>query len=305
MRLNRGVLLAAAACIALSGCGDKDKQPKGQVVATVDGQEITATDLRNELSGFNAPDAKIRLQAERRALDTIIVRRVLAAAAEKAGVAKTPEFAQQEKRLNETLLVETWQASIVKSIPVPSVEEVERFIASRPDLYAQRKIFEVDQVRFAIPSGASWAEALRPLKTLEDVTALLAERNVKFRQDRSQIDVLSVDPQVVAQIVALPPGEVFVVPNNDMVVANRIQSTRVEPVSNEIATRHATAYLKSQRTQETIQRQFGALLAAAKKDVVYSKTYQPPAPPKPAAKAAAAAPAAAATAAPAAQPKTQ
>ncbi len=301
MRFNGSLVLAVAACIALSGCGKKDEQPKGQVVATVDGEEITLTDLRNELNGFNAPDAKVRLQAERQALDAIIVRRILAKAADDADVAKTPEYAQQEKRLKETLLVQTWQAGIVKAVPAPSAEEVEQFVASRPDLYAQRRIFEVDQVRFAPPADPRWAEALRPLKTLEEVTALLSGRKIEFRQDRARIDALSVDPRVVAQIVALPPGEVFVVPNSNVLIANRIRATQIEPVPGDIATRHATAYLKSRRTQETVQRQFGSLLAAAKKDVVYSKTYQPLAPPK----AAAALVPKAATPATAAQPAAQ
>ena len=44
---------ALLACIALSGCGmiGGDKAPKGQVVATVNGEEITVTELNRELAG--------------------------------------------------------------------------------------------------------------------------------------------------------------------------------------------------------------------------------------------------------------
>src|ERR1043165_7211982 len=99
MRFGRGLLVAASACVALASCGDKE--PTGQVVATLKGKEVTAAELRNEMNGYQAPNPQIRKQAEQQALDQILTRKALAAAAEKAGVGKTPEFALQEKRLRE------------------------------------------------------------------------------------------------------------------------------------------------------------------------------------------------------------
>ncbi len=289
---TRVLLLAAVASVALAGCGKK--APSGQVVATVAGKEVTSVELNNELNGFHAPNAQIRKAAEQQALNQIIVRKVLAQAAEKAGVGKTPAFAQQEKRVHETLLIQTWQAQIAKAVPAASKEEVEKFIAEHPDMYAQRKIFEVDQVRFPQPTDPEVLKAFQPLKTLDEVTALLTANKVPFRAGRSEIDALSVDPAIVAQIVKLPPGEVFMVPANNLLVANRIASTRVEPLEGAIATQHATEFIKTRRTQEAVQKQLGGVLGGAKKDIVYSKAYQPPEPPKPAkaaAPAAAAAPA--------------
>jgi EpsD family peptidyl-prolyl cis-trans isomerase len=275
---TRGLLLAASACLILAGCGQKP--PSGQVVATVKGKEVTSIELNNELNGFQAPNAQIRKAAEMQALNGILVRKVLAQAAEKAGIGKTPGFAQQEQRLHETLLIQDWQAQITKAVPPPSHEEVEKFVAEHPDMYAARKIFEVDQLRFPRSNDPNVIKGLQPLKTLEAVEALMTANKIPFRTGRNEIDALTVDPNVVAQIVKLPPGEVFIVPSGNVLVANRIVNTRVEPVVGDAATQHATAFLKAQRTQEAIRRQFGAVLARGKKDIVYSKAYQPPAPPK-------------------------
>lgn len=302
MNSTRGLLLAASACLALSGCGPKP--PSGQVVATVKGKEVTSVELNNEMNGFQAPNAQIRKAAEIQALNQILVRKVLAQAAEKAGIAKTPAFAQQEQRLHETLLIQDWQAQLTKAVPPPSHEEVEKFVADHPDMYAQRKIFEVDQLRFPRPNNPEVIKGLQPLKTLEAVAALMTANKVPFRTGRSEVDALALDPSVVDQIVKLPPGEVFIVPANNLLVANHIVSTRVEPIVGEAATQHATAFLKNLRTQEAVRKQFGTVLAAGKKDIVYSKAYQPPPEAKaaaaPAAGARPAAPAATAPAAPAA-----
>ena len=286
-------LTAAAACLSLAACGDK-KAPSGQVVARIEKDEITAIDLRNELGNFAAPNPQVRKAAEQQALDAILTRRVLAAAAEKAGVGKTPEFAQQEQRMKETLLVQSWQNQIAKSVPAPSKEESDRFIAEHPDLYAQHKVFDLEQLQFARPNNPEVIKAFAPLKTLEQVQALLAANNVRSRAENVTVDSLSIDPRIAAQIVALPPGEVFIVPNQNILTANRVREMRVVPLPADIPMKHASAYLKSQHTREAVQRQLGATIEAAKSKITYSKAYQPAAP-KPAAKVAPpAAPAAAA-----------
>lgn len=289
MRITTGYVAAVAACLALSACGQK--QPSGQVVATVKGKEITATDLKNEMGGFNTPDPKIRKAAEQQALNAIISRKVLAQAAEKAGITKTPGFAQQLDRMKETLTVQSWEAQIAKGIPTPSREEATRFVAEHPEMYGARKLLEVDQVRFPRPTDAATIRDLAPLKSLEDVAAYLKSHNIAFRTAQDEIDPLNVDPRLIEQLSKLPPGEVFIVPAGNALIANHIRETRDAPVTAEDAIRHATQFLKAQHTREALQRQFEGVLAAAKKDVKYAKAYEPPPPPK-ASAAPAAAPAA-------------
>lgn len=295
MRSLRGPSLAILTCFLVVACGDKE--PTGQVVATFDGDEITATELKNELGNFQAPNPQIRKQAEQQALENILSRKALAQAAEKAGVAKTPEFSQQEAVLRETLLVRAWQAQIAKMTPDPSKVEADKFIADHPDMYSARKIWVVDQLIFPRVNDPSMAEALRPLNTLDEVAAMLAGRKIGSRRAEGELDPLSMDPRFTEQIVKLPPNEVFVVPNGNAVVANQIRETRSEPFVGDQAVRHATALLKNQRTSEALQRQFGSIVAASKKDIKYAKAYEPKPPTKtgasvpPAAKAATSAPA--------------
>jgi EpsD family peptidyl-prolyl cis-trans isomerase len=273
MRSLCGRSVVLSVCMLLAACGDKT--PKGQVVATFDGKEITATDLRNELGNFHAPTPEVRKQAEQQALNTILVRKALAKAADKAGVGKTPEFTQQETVLHEDLLVRSWQSQIAKLTPQPSRIEADKFISDHPDMYANRKIWSVDQISFPASNDPSLEAAMRPLNTLDEIAALLASRGIPFHRGENQIDALSAGPDAVAQIIKLPPNEPFVVRSGSAFVANSIRETRVAPVTGDQAVRHATALLKTQRTNEAVKRQFGAILAQAKDKVKYSKEYEP------------------------------
>src|SRR3954471_12848854 len=87
---HRGWLLAAIGAAALvAGCHSK---PTGQVVATVDGDEITLTELNAELATMQVPANADKKQVQNAALERIIERKLLAGAARQDGIDQNPEF---------------------------------------------------------------------------------------------------------------------------------------------------------------------------------------------------------------------
>jgi peptidyl-prolyl cis-trans isomerase C len=288
MKSKFAVALTAVACLSLAACGNGG-QPKGQVVAKVGKEEVTILDLQSALTGFKAPNATVQKAAEQQALAAIVQRKILAQAAAKQKLDKTPEFARQRQQLTETLLVRDMQERLVKSVPPPTTEEAQQFIGQHPDLYSARKIVAVDVLRFAGPVDPALAKALQPLHSLDEVRAALTERKVPFANASTQIDALAVEPKFIEQLLKVKSDDVFVAPQpNNQVIVGHITASRIEPVVNETAVRHATEYLRRARVQEAMQRQFGGLVAQGLKTVTYAKGYEPPKPPaKPAAPAAA------------------
>lgn len=274
-------IVTPLACAALAACGGggEAKKPSGQVVATVDGEEITSLELRSELEGVSFPDAKARKAAEQRALQMIIARKVFAKAATDQKLDKTPEFALQEERAQEGLRAQALQQSIIKGVPDPTREEAESFVASNRDLFAERKIFTVDQMRIARPTDPKVMADFQPLKTFEEVEAMLNAKNIRYQRGVDQIDARGTNPKMVQAIANLPPGEVFVLPMGQVVLINRVRETRVEPFTGEPATKYALELLKNQRRQETVGRQLGGLLKTAQPKISYNKAYEPPKPP--------------------------
>jgi EpsD family peptidyl-prolyl cis-trans isomerase len=290
MKSHFAVALAAVACVGLASCGDS--QPKGQVVAKVGKDEVTVLDLQAALGGFKAPDAKTRKAAEQQALGAIVQRKILAQAAHKQKIDKTPEYARLQEQMNETLLVRSWQEQVVKAVPAPSAEDAQQFVDQHPDLYSARKRFSVDALRFNLPNDPTLSKALQPLHSLEEVRALLTERKIPFANGQTEIDALAVDPRFVEQLMKIKSDDVFAVPQNGVVLVGHIVGMREDPVPNSVALRHATAYLRQMRVQEAVGRRFGGVVAAGMKDVKFAKGYEPPKPAAPAAAKAPAAPAA-------------
>jgi EpsD family peptidyl-prolyl cis-trans isomerase len=276
-------MAAVAALLALGACRlpwqkpDVASQaaPKGQVVAVVKNDEVTLTDLRAELAGQSAATPQDQKVLEQSALEQIIGRKLLASAAHDQNLDKTPDYAVQKQRADETVLAMMLQRRIAGQVPPPTRDEAERFVNEHPDMFAQRKLFLVDQIRMKRPPDAQKLKELEPLKTMDEVEAWLVKQKVDFEHTIDAIDTLGSDPKLIDFIEKLPAQEVFVVPRGDVLLVNRIREVAVIPLTGERAISYALDALRNQRTLEAVAREENAILARSAKTIRYNDAYKP------------------------------
>jgi EpsD family peptidyl-prolyl cis-trans isomerase len=303
------VAVAVSAGLMVSGCDQIKKlagggKAKGQVVATVDGEEITNLELRAELGNFGSRDPNVMKAAQQQALQRIILRRLLAQKARDEKLDKSTDFTLQMQRGEETLLAQLYQRKLAAKLAQPSRTEAEAFVSSHPDMFANRRVLFVEQV-IAAPNKLT-PERLAPLKTLGEVKALLDSEGVQYQENAAVLDTLSADPRLVAGINRLPPGEIFVIPQGGALLFNQVASSRPAPLSGTVANAYAMNALRGQKAQESVSKQISDLRKAAESKITYNPAFKPPPPKKaaPAGKAPAAPAAAPAAAPPAAAPAT-
>jgi EpsD family peptidyl-prolyl cis-trans isomerase len=279
--MNRwvGVALAIAGVSVLSGCDQGAKTPTGQVVATVGNQEITMRDLRSELGNVNPPDPKAMKAAEGNALRSIIGRDVLADEARKEKLDRTPDFAIAKQRAIDGLLAQSLEQHIAAQVPPATKDDAQSFIDAQPDIFAQRKIFILDQLQMPRPTDPTLVKALEPLKTFDQIQALLTDKKIPFKRVETAFDAVGADPRLVAALIKLPPGELFVLPTAQILTVNQIKDTKIVPFTGDKAVAFAQQYITRQRTQEAVQRRVQQLFSQAQKTIKYSNDFQPAATP--------------------------
>lgn len=301
MKLNWTHGAALLACIALSGCGmfgGGSKAPEGQVVATVNGEEITITELNRELGGASPANPEERKAAEQTALQNLITRKLMAQAAKEQELDKTPAFAQQELQAKEAMLVGALQRKIASTVVNPTRADAEKFIAEHPQMFANRRVMVVDQIVVGNFNQALMKE-FEPLNTLEQIEAILVRENIDYQRTTTILDTLNSPEFLTETLTKLPPGEVFIFPRGSAVFINQIRDTRVMPFVGDRAVNYAMAGLRSLRSQETLYKQIEAMRKGAEDKITYNEKYKP-AKPKPGAAPAAKAPAPSTAPAPAA-----
>ncbi len=271
------VTAVAAAALAVSGCGGKDgKLDKGQVVASVDGDEITIFELNAEVQAAQTPAGTDRKLAEQLALQRIIERKILAKVAREQKLDKTPAFLIQQRRADELILTTMLRDKIAGGVAQPTEAEITQYQVAHPDRFAQRKIYSIEQIVFPPPSSADKFKQFAPLKTLDQLAAKLTADGTQFRRAPTQLDTAALPPEIAGKIAALPAAEMFILPTQQGLTANVITATTVQPLPADQAHELALNALRNERFSKAADAQLNERLKKARATVKYQPGYQAP-----------------------------
>ena len=268
---------AAALLIVLSGCS---KKPGGQVVAVVNGEEITQQELNVELQNAHVPQNVDQKKVMPALLQRVVDRKLVNQLAKNDGLDKTPAYLDQVRVTQENLLANQYAQKIAKTISLPDGAAVDAFIANNPTMFGQRKRYTLNQLVFAPTTDQTILQKLEPTHTLDAIAAVLTAARIPFARGVGNLDTASLPPPIAAKIASLPPGEPFLLPDNGRIVASVIQSVQPLPVSPDAARPAAVNLLRQKALQDAVSKKLEAARSSA--TITYGTGFAPPAKSSPA-----------------------
>lgn len=266
------IILALSLALAVSGC---NKKAEGQTVAIVNGEEITAAELNAELSTAKAPPGLAKDEVRNRVLQQMIDRRLLSQQAKKDGLDKSPEYLNRQRRLNEDLLISMFASRQIDTTQLPSAQELERFEASRPEMFANREQWSLDQIRFTMPTDAAVRKKLEGAKSLEDVAKALTEAGITFNRQKNRLDTAIIPHDLYGRLRTATPGQPFIIPVGNLAIASVVVSREPAPITGEQARPIAVTAMRRSQAASLMQERLKALRQGAKID--YKAGFAPPA----------------------------
>lgn len=282
MRKSFTAALMLGTTLLLSACGEKGgsgELEKGQVVATVGGNDITVHELNAELQGAQLPanlNPEQKKQVEQGALQQVVNRRILSDIARERGLDKTPMFLLQSRRAEEQILVQMLQRQMGSAVKQPSQTDIATFIAQNPDLFAERKIFTVDQIQFQTPRDPRILAKYQPLKTMAEVEAQLKQDGLQYRRAPAKLDVARANPELVQQILKMNREDIFIIPAGQVMVANLITDTQVQPLTGNEAQQLAAGMIQQRNFADLVKRDLEPKVKKAEGEVKYQAGFAPP-----------------------------
>ncbi|HEY1143441.1 MAG TPA: SurA N-terminal domain-containing protein [Sphingomicrobium sp.] len=264
-------IVAAAVALTVTAC---NKKAEGQTVAIVNGEEITAAELNADLAGAKIPTGMTKEQARSRILQTIIDRRLLAQQAKKDGIDKSPEYLNRQRKLNEDLLINMMASRQIDTAQLPSNQEIQKFEASRPEMFEKREQWELDQLRFELPTDAGVKAKIAAADTLEGVAKVLTDANITFNRQKNRLDTAIIPHDLYGRLATMKPGEPFMVPVGNLAVVSVVTSRQPNPTSAEQARPLAVAAMRRTQATKLVQDRLKALRQQAKID--YKPGFAPP-----------------------------
>ncbi len=268
--------LALACCLLVqAGCqSGEGSAPTGQVVATVDGEEITIAELNQEVESLKRA-GQVGPSLQTVALQSIVTRKQLAAAARDSKLDLLPDTVLRRHKMEDMVLVEALSDQIRKSVPAPAREEAEQYVREHPASFAQRRIFILDQL--VVPSvPADLVKELLPLETQEQVVARLDQRKIAYNKTVGVVDSLNIDAEAAEKMAALPPGAVFISPDQDENLrVNVVRDMIVQPLPQDQAIHIALERLRSQRSDQMVENRIDEIANSWADKVKYNPAFAP------------------------------
>jgi parvulin-like peptidyl-prolyl isomerase len=164
------------AVLLLAGCGKKESAPDANVLAQGDGWSVRADDFRHWWS--TRPGPADSPQARMEALDRLVERATLAAAARQAGLERDPETVAQIESLLIARLQEVRLAPQLAAVKVSDEEVRARYDAQRESAFTRPEALRVALLWFNTRGQQPLVDRYRP--RLEQIRAEVSADPAKF-----------------------------------------------------------------------------------------------------------------------------
>ena len=263
-------LLAAATCVwavGLSACGKPDDpQAVPQVVAKVGSEEISMRQVNQVLSRANAAGVtpEIAQAMRREVLEKLIDQQVAVNQATQAQLQRSPDVLSQIESASREILARAYLQQLASAVPKPSAEDVKKYYTEHPQLFSERRVFNVQEI--VVPVNAGVTEALRGFaaagKPIEDVAALLKARDIKFGGGSAQRAAEQIPLALLTKIHSLQDGQSTLIETLQTVTLLRIASSQKAPLSEAAALPRIEQFLSNQRAGVAVAAKIKELRAA-------------------------------------------
>lgn len=245
--------------------------PSGQVVARVDGEEITRRDLQVELQSSGAPVDVDLESVQAGLLDQVITRKLLAAEARRTGVDRTATYLAAMRRDREVLLVDALERRAYAISRVPTKADIERFLAENGKAFDLRRTIVVDRIEAAAPDVA--LSRIEAAASNDEVADLLKAHGQSIRRMQVALDTLEAPAAVIAALEARPPGRPGASYSDGVLRSDAVVSVQPMPVPAEDRAPLAKAMMQRGQVDVWMARDIKRLRAEARID--YQKGFDP------------------------------
>jgi EpsD family peptidyl-prolyl cis-trans isomerase len=258
------------AVLSLAACGN-DTDSAAQVAVKVNKEAITVQRLESELARLRGLNEESRKSATKQVLERLVDQEVFAQQAMERKLDRDPRVMQAIESSKRQILAQAYLDSVTSKAPPPSADEVMRFYDAHPELFAERKIYRLQELAIgARPelSAARLEEELKQARSLNDVVEWLKRERIPFNASSAVKAAEQLPMEVVSKLAALAVGQAMLMPTQQGHLIVQIAATERQPLTVEQARPFIDQYVTNQRRRELARNELRSLRDAAKIEYV-------------------------------------
>lgn len=261
-----GAGLVAISAMTLSACSDKVATSKsGQALVSVEGTEITVSQLNDELQRSTISLSPNEQQAAaKRMLDSLVDRQLIINAAMKDGVDRDPQVVRAVERAKAVLIAQSYMQKKLNASFKPAATEINGYYSNNPQFFSNRKQFELHQLVFSDNVPADTKAVVDGAKTLDEVAGYLDAHRIRYARNRISRTTADFSKEISANLMSMPKGQLFLVREGQQYVLNVIANVQEAPVSLEVASPQIEQFLIAGKNKVSFTEEVARLRAVAR-----------------------------------------
>lgn len=277
MKSHHATLIALTTlAVLLSGCEKPASSAKSETVATVAGDKISEAELSLAVSRLGKLSDAQAAEAKSKLLQALIDQRLVAQAAEKAGIDKEPAVEIAMAHAGRQVLAEAYAERSVKDAAKPSETEIAAYYNQHPELFSQRRIYRIQEIDLKVdPSRmAEVEEKLKSSHSLGDFVTWVKEQGIEGKTAVAVKPAEQIPLPLLGRLSQMKDGQVTVLPGRPgYVLVQQLQESQMQPVSLEQSHQAIERVLMARKRKDLLDAEIKKLREAAK--IEYTSGYAP------------------------------
>ena len=272
MRLSARLLflLFISVTITLSACGKKGdastKKSDTQVVAIVNGDEITIHQVNFQLSRMGQMNEAQAKLASKKVLTRLIEMQLLKQQAIEQKLDKNPGLLQALEASKDQMLAQAYLETMMAKAPKPSSSEIDEFYKSHPELFENRRVFRLQELMVNIDKSkfSEIEVSLKDIKGINEIAAWLKEKNYPFSANAAVKEAETLPSDMLKKLQVLKDGEILILPTEGALHIIHLAASQAAPISRIKATPIIEQYFMNQNKTNLAKKEMTALNEKAK-----------------------------------------
>ena len=257
MRQRRFFFSLLLGCAATaSGCGQSDgKMATNAVAAKVNSDEITVQQVNQVLARSPNVTLDVAARAKREIVDQLIDRRLASQEALERRLDRSPDVVQDIEAARGEILARAYLQQLLAAQAKPTRDEIRKYYAEHPELFAQRRLYILEEIIVASKEGLAvalhdWAAKARSLQEIAD---WLKSREVQYTMNRGGGAAEQIPMEILPKLQGMKAGDIRVIENGGgSINVIRVIATAAAPVDEATAARRIEQFLLNRRSSEVV-----------------------------------------------------
>jgi EpsD family peptidyl-prolyl cis-trans isomerase len=269
-------LFLLAVTFTLTSCDKKGgasaKKSDSQVVATVNGDEITIHQVNFQLSRLGQMNEAQAKDASKKVLSKLVEMQLLKQQAIEQKLDKNPGMLQAMEATKDQMLAQAYLETMMAKAPKPSSSEIDEFYKTHPELFENRRVFRLQELVVNIDQSklAEAETSLKGIKGINEIAAWLKDKKYPVVANTAVKEAEAIPSDMLKKLQNLKDGEVIILPAQGALHIIHLAASQSAPITRSKATLIIEQYFLNQNKANLAKKEMIALNEKAKIEFIGS-----------------------------------